>query len=415
MRFFSLNRVYNFMKVAPFCAVLSLVITIGTVVALFYPGPKLGTDFVGGTEIEVAFNAPVEADKVRGALETIGLHDADVVEVRTAQTAGGTVDRYIIRVSEVSTISEETQHQAEQKLCLSAAPGSTECPPQHHATEVKFSPGGDRVTVRFLQTPDMNWVREQLSGISGLQVRPGADNPHVDPRHADKVIVELLGTGDMMFNALRTQLGPELLPDAPLRVEWVGPKAGAQLRNAALQSIAITLVAIMAYVAVRFDLRYAPGAVICLIHDALVATGALMLAGKELNLTVIAALLTIIGFSVNDTVVIYDRVRENMRRLRGASFPQIINLSVSEMLGRTVITSGTAILSLIPFLAWGTNALQDFAYTLIVGMVCGVYSTVFVALPLTHWLDRLIVKKGKGAQKGARRVVARPKRELHPL
>jgi preprotein translocase subunit SecF len=181
-----------------------------------------------------------------------------------------------------------------------------------------------------------------------------------------------------------------------------------------LQSIAITLIAIMAYVAVRFDLRYAPGAVLCLVHDAVVAIGALMLAGKELNLTVIAAVLTIIGFSVNDTVVIYDRVRENMRRLRGASFPEIINLSVSEMMGRTVITSGTAILSLLPCLVWGTNALQDFSFTLIVGMISGVYSTVFVALPLTHWLDRLLLAKRRTAA-ASRAPQPRAKRELNPL
>jgi preprotein translocase subunit SecF len=411
MRFFSLNRVYNFMKVAPFCAIASLLVTVGTVIALFYPGPNLGTDFVGGTEIEVAFNAPIEADRVRSALETIGLHDADVVEVRTG---GREVDRYIIRVSEVSSVSEETRRTAEQKLCLAPVADATDCPPERHATEVKFSPGGDRITARFVTPADLGWLRQRLTGIPGLQVRPGDENPRLDPRHPDKVIVELLGTGDLMFNALRSQIGADLLPEAPLRVEWVGPKAGAQLRNAALQSIAITLVAIMAYVAVRFDLRYAPGAVLCLVHDALVATGALMIAGKELNLTVIAALLTIIGFSVNDTVVIYDRVRENMRRLRGASFPEIINLSVSEMLGRTVITSGTAILSLVPFLVWGTNALQDFAYTLIVGMVCGVYSTVFVALPLTHWLDRLLSRNRRAA--GARRAPQpRQKRELNPL
>jgi preprotein translocase subunit SecF len=411
MRFFSLNRVFNFMKAAPYCAVASLLITVGTVIALFYPGPNLGTDFIGGTEIEVAFNSPVEAKKVRSALESIGLDDADVVEVRTG---GNQIDRYIIRVSQVSTISEETQHLAEQKLCLGSAEQSAECPPSRHAAEVKFSPGGDRITARFVEAPDLNWVRAQLESVHGLQVRSSPENPRLDPRHPDKVIVELLGTGDLMFNALRSQLGQEVLPDAPLRVEWVGPKAGAQLRNAALQSIAITLVAIMAYVAVRFDLRYAPGAVICLIHDALVATGAVMIAGKEMNLTVIAALLTIIGFSVNDTVVIYDRVRENMRRLRTASFPEIINLSVSEMLGRTVITSGTAILSLVPFLVWGTNALQDFAYTIIVGMICGVYSTVFVALPLTHWLDRILLKKRRTT--GARRAPqARAKRELNPL
>jgi preprotein translocase subunit SecF len=412
MRFFSLNRVFNFMRVAPACAVASLLICVATLVGLFYPGPNLGTDFVGGTEIEVAFNAPVPADKVRGALETIGLHDADVVEVRSG-AGGGAADRYIIRVSEVSTISDETVHAAEQKLCLPPAP-EADCPPARQASEVKFSPGGDRITARFVDKPDLAWVAERVAASPGLKLRPGTDNPRLDPRHPDKVIVELLGTGDLMFGALRDQIGKDLLPDAPLRVEWVGPKAGAQLRNAALQSIAITLVAIMAYVAIRFDLRYAPGAVLCLVHDALVATGGLMIAGKEMNLTVIAALLTIIGFSVNDTVVIYDRVRENMRRLRGASFPEIINLSVSEMMGRTVITSGTAILSLVPFLVWGTNALQDFAYVLIVGMVSGVYSTVFVALPLTHWLDRALAKR-RGAPGARRAPVPRAKRELNPL
>jgi preprotein translocase subunit SecF len=408
MRFFSLNRVYRFMRVAPFCAAASLIVTVGTVIALFYPGPKLGTDFVGGTEIEVAFNAALPADKVRGALESIGLHDADVVEVHTGTGAG--VERYIIRVSEVSTISEETQRETERRLCL--APDG-DCPEAERASEVKFSPGGDRITARFSQPPQLDWVRARLAAVPGISLRPGADNPRLDARQPDKLIVELLGTGDKMFAALKTQLG-DLVPDAPMRVEWVGPKAGAQLRNAALQSIAITLIAIMAYVAVRFDMRYAPGAVICLVHDALVAVGALMIAGKELNLTVIAALLTIIGFSVNDTVVIYDRVRENMRRLRTATFPQIIDLSVSEMLGRTVITSGTAILSLVPFLIWGTNALQDFSFTLIVGMVCGVYSTVFVALPLTHWLDQRLLAKRRTS---GRRAPAAPraKRELNPL
>jgi preprotein translocase subunit SecF len=408
MRFFSLNRVYRFMRVAPYCAAASLIVTLGTVIALFYPGPKLGTDFVGGTEIEVAFNAPVAADKVRGALDSIGLHDADVVEVHTG--TGAQTERYIIRVSEVSTISDETQRDTERRLCLTR---EADCTDAERATEVKFSPGGDRITARFSQPPNLDWVRGRLAAVPGISLRPGVDNPRLDTRQPDKLIVELLGTGDKMFAALKTQLG-DLVPAAPMRVEWVGPKAGAQLRNAALQSIAITLIAIMAYVAVRFDMRYAPGAVICLVHDALVAVGALLLAGKELNLTVIAALLTIIGFSVNDTVVIYDRVRENMRRLRTATFPQIIDLSVSEMLGRTVITSGTAILSLVPFLIWGTNALQDFSFTLIVGMVCGVYSTVFVALPLTHWLDQKLLAKRRTS---GRRAPAAPraKRELNPL
>jgi len=409
MRFFSLNRVYGFMRVAPVCAAVSAVAMLATFIALFYPGPNLGTDFIGGTEIEVAFNGPVASDKVRDALESVGLHDADVVEVRSA--AGQNVGHYIIRVSEVSTISDDTQRQVESRLCLPPAPAA-DCPATQHATEVKFSPGGDRINVRYAEAPDLAWVKQRFGGLPGIEVRAGSDNPRIDPRHPDKVVIELLGTGDKMFESLRNKLGPELVPAAPLRVEWVGPKAGAQLRNAALQSIAITLIAIMVYVGVRFDMRFAPGAVLCLIHDATIAVGALMLAGKEINLTVIAAVLTIIGFSVNDTVVIYDRVRENTRRLRTATFPQIIDLSVSEMLGRTIITSGTAIMSLAAFLIWGTNSLQDFAFTLIVGFISGVYSTVFVALPITHWLDKTIFAKRRTTQ---RRLPVRAKRELNPL
>jgi len=409
MRLFTLSRVYPFMRIAPYCGIVSMLITIATIVALFYPGPKLGTDFVGGTEIEVAFKSEVAPDKVRDALESVGLHGADVVEVHSG--SGQHVDRYIIRVSEVSSISEDTQRRAESQLCLppTAAP---DCNEHQHAAEVKFSPGGDRITARFSEPPSPTWVRERLATVSGLSIRPGTDNPRVDPRHPDKMVIELLGTGDNMFAGLTNVLGKDVVPDAPMRVEWVGPKAGAQLRNAAVQSIAITLIAIMIYVGLRFDMRFAPGAVLCLIHDALVAVGALMLAGKELNLTVVAAVLTIIGFSVNDTVVIYDRVRENTRRLRNATFPELVDLSVSEMLGRTVITSGTAILSLLPFLIWGTNSLQDFSFTLIVGFLCGIYSTVFVALPMTHWIDKTLLARRRAAP---RRPVARAKRELNPL
>src|SRR5262245_35541278 len=132
MRLFSLSRTYHFMRVAPYCAVLSLVVTIATVIGLFYPGPNLGTDFIGGTEIEVQFKAEVPAQRVREALEASGLRDVDVVEVRTGTRA----DHYIIRVPEVSTISEETQRRAESLLCLtgSAAP---DCDDRHRATEVK--------------------------------------------------------------------------------------------------------------------------------------------------------------------------------------------------------------------------------------------------------------------------------------
>jgi len=411
MHIFTFKRVYGFMKVAPLCAILSLITTSSTLIALIYPGPKLGTDFIGGTEIEVAFKAPVAADKVRGALADVGLRDADVVEVASAN--GQAATHYILRVSKISSISEETQRETEEKLCAGTTT-APECTDARRPTEIKFSPGGDRITLEYAQPADTAWIRERLSSIGNLSLRPGPNNPQRDERRPDKAVVELLGTGDTMFAGLKTKLGADVVPDAPARVEWVGPKAGAQLRNAAFQSIAIALVCIMAYIAVRFDLRYAPGAALCLIHDACVAVGALMLAGKQLDLTVVAAVLTIIGFSVNDTVVVYDRVRENVRRLRTATFPEIIDLSVSEMLGRTIITTSTAIMSLVAFLIWGTSALKDFAFTLIVGFTTGIYSTVFVALPLTHWLDQRFFGK-RGTNRRRRAPVVRAKRELNPL
>jgi preprotein translocase subunit SecF len=136
-------------------------------------------------------------------------------------------------------------------------------------------------------------------------------------------------------------------------------------------------------------MRFAPGAVIAILHDAITVLGFLVLSKREVNLTTVAAVLTVVGYSVNDTVVVFDRVRENLGRLRGMSFVNLINVSLSEMLSRTILTGSTAVFSLLAFFVWGTGTLKDFALTLIVGILLGVYSSIFVALPLTEWLDRV--------------------------
>jgi preprotein translocase subunit SecF len=402
MRFFSFSRTFRFMRAAPYCSAVSLIACVATLVALVWPGPKLGSDFVGGTEIELDFAAGVSSQDVEKAITDSHFAAPDVIRVDAGKS-----NRYLVRVRDVSTISDKTKREAEARLCFSDAP----CKDADRATEVKWSPGGQNLTLRFPTPPDLAKLRERLTGIPGLSLVPGDDNPMLqDVRGDARVEVRLLGTGEKLRQALVQGLGQEKVGKV-LRDEWIGPKAGAQLRNAAIMSIAISLVLIMAYVGLRFDLRFAPGAVLCLGHDAIVATGAMMLLGKELNLVTVAALLTIIGFSVNDTVVIYDRVRENLHKHRGMTFPDLIDLSVSEMLGRTILTSATAVLSLLAFFLWGTGSLKDFSLTLIIGMVSGVYSTVYVALPLTHWLDKLFVSKvAKKRKKPARqaRMTAKP-------
>lgn len=405
MRFFSYTRVFKFMRVAPYCAVISALLMIATVVALVTPGPKLGPDFVGGTEIELDFAPGVGAEQIRRALESEHFESPDVISVETAKG-----NRYLVRVHDVSVISDETKERTAARLCFSDGPAPPDCANFERPTELAWSPGGDRIRLRFEGTPDLAQVRERLTGIPGLTVVPGEENPAYADARQTKVEVLLLGTGEKLHQALIKGLGKERVGEV-LRNEWIGPKAGAQLRNAALMSLTIAMVLIMAYVALRFDLRFAPGAVLCLAHDALMAAGVLMLLGKEFNLGTVAALLTIIGFSVNDTVVIYDRVRENLHLHRGMSFPDIIDLSVSEMLGRTFLTSGTAMLSVLAFFFWGTGSLKEFALTLVVGMVSGVYSTVYVALPITHWLDRLWFAKAdkKRSRRRPGQASARPK------
>ncbi|HET9957566.1 MAG TPA: protein translocase subunit SecF [Polyangiaceae bacterium] len=400
MHLFKSHKVYDFMSVRRYFIALSLFLTVFSLVLVTgkVPGiePRFGTDFKGGTEIEVAFHAPVGPGEVRDAVQRAGFSTPDVVRVED----GKQQNHYLIRVQEVSTLSAETQAEVEKALCLTPGLPEAACPADKRATEVKFSPGGDKITARFREAPDLDWVREHVSAVKGIRLRPGGNNPFIQNARDQKVEIQLMSKGDQLVAGLKRALGAKA-PDQPLRSEWIGPRAGAQLRDSAVKSVAISIVFIMAYIAFRFDLRFAPGGVVALIHDAVGMVGVLILLGREINLTTVASVLTIIGFSVNDTVVIYDRVRENLGKLRGASFRHLINLSTSEMLGRTLLTNATVQISLIAFFVWGTGTLKEFALALTVGMVLGTYSSIYVALPLTEWLDRVLFQRIGSSRGGA--------------
>ncbi len=390
MQLFPIGKVYDFMGQRRLFVGLSLFLVLASIVLLFVPGPRLGTDFIGGTEVELAFEKPVTANQIQEAVLKGDFSRPDVIRVKDDTNAF----RFLVRVQEVSSIPEGQQVEMQKRLCFGdKLPEGCE----HQANEVKFSPGGEKVTIRFEDAPDLAWVASQFEGLEGIRLRKGENNPSLQNIRDHRVEVYLMSRGDQLMNTLREVLPEGTVPDSALRTEWIGPKAGAQLRNAATKSILIALVFIMAYVAFRFDLRFAPGGVIALVHDSVVTVGILVLLGRELNLTTVAAVLTIIGYSVNDTVVVYDRVRENLGKMRGSSFSRLINVSISEMLSRTVLTSGTTIMVLMCFFIWGTGTLRDFALTLIIGMLLGTYSSMYIALPLTDYIDRKFFAKVKKA------------------
>jgi len=168
-----------------------------------------------------------------------------------------------------------------------------------------------------------------------------------------------------------------------LRIERVGPVAGRHLKGKAIAAICWAMVGILVYVSFRFKhFNFAVAGVVALLHDVVVAAGALALTGRQIDLLSVTAFLTIAGYSINDTIVIYDRVRENARLLRKASLKDLINLSVNQTLARTILTSGVILLVVVAIMIWGGEVLSNFAFTLFVGFISGVYSTVFIASPL---------------------------------
>jgi preprotein translocase subunit SecF len=179
-----------------------------------------------------------------------------------------------------------------------------------------------------------------------------------------------------------------------MRSEWVGPKVGKQLREAGIWSIIYALIFIMVYIAIRFDLRFAPGAVVALVHDILITVGVFTIFRVEITLATIAALLTIVGYSLNDTIVVFDRIRENLSKMKERKLAAVINISINQTLSRTILTSLTTLLVVVSVLTIGFwTTIRDFAFALLIGVLVGTYSSIFVASPVVVWLDQRFAKK----------------------
>jgi preprotein translocase subunit SecF len=191
---------------------------------------------------------------------------------------------------------------------------------------------------------------------------------------------------------------------ALLGAESVGPAVGADLKRQASLAIGLSLVGMLIYIWIRFQLPYGVGAVVALFHDVTVTLTALAITHREINLPTIAALLTLVGYSVNDTVVVFDRVRENLRLRRGEQLEQLMNLSINQTLSRTIITSGTTLLVVLTLYIFGGDVINTFAFVLLVGIIVGTYSTVFIASPVALFINRLLVaRRERRRSKGRRR------------
>lgn len=357
---------FDFIRRISLFAMISSVVVGGSVVATATLGINFGIDFAGGYEIQVKFPEDVSENEVKATLTELGLTDARI------QRFGPSEDHeFLILVRETGTIAEEDKDAIKsdfEKLAGGA----------DKLNALVIAESGETVTIQFAEAVDEAAVSQVLTRrgltVKGLSTSERTDTP--------RFRFELVSLADQIEAALQKSFEVPDETELVRRVEFVGPQVGNQLRNQGLLAVLYALGFILVYIAIRFDLAFSPGAVVALIHDVLITIGVFAVFQLEFNLPIIAAILALVGYSLNDTIVVYDRIRENSARYRGRSLRDLVNTSLNQTLSRTMITSLTTLIATIALLVFGGGIVRDFAIALTIGVLVGTYSSIAVASPV---------------------------------
>ena len=262
---------------------------------------------------------------------------------------------------------------------------------------------GTQVQVKFQQTPNIDRIRQAVAaaGIKDSTIQSIQSNIN-EPR-GNEVLIGLPGKGDEASVAVESKEILDALeahydnPFTVLDTESVGPTVGRQLETKALLATLYSMLGMLIYLWFRFQLIYGVAAVVACFHDTLITVGAFALTNQEISLTVIAAILTLVGYSMNDTIVVFDRIRENLRLSRRESLPDVVNRSINQTLSRTVLTSGLTFLTVLSLYIFGGQVLRGFSFALVVGILIGTYSSIAVAAPMLVAWQEWRGRKGKAA------------------
>ena len=363
MQFFGETKI-DFIGLRKIAFVISAIaIAAGVISLIVKGGPGLGLDFTGGIEVHARFENFPSIIQIRQALAKVGLGRA-VIQQYGPRSENTVLVRY-----HMERISEDI------------ATG---------IIDYREKKGGFESVEELKNVPAIEGVGyENLAAI--FTVEPQAEgrvNLNKVDRETLTSIIQEVNSRQMVSRieqAMKEQFG-EKNPFEIISINLIGPKVSKELQRSAILAIIFALIGMLIYIAWRFEFRFAVGAVIALIHDVVISVGALSLGGYEFTLPVIAALLTIVGYSLNDTIVIYDRIRENMKthRKRKTLIRSILNLSINQSLSRTVITSLTTFIVVLVLFLWGGQPLRAFTFTLLVGVIVGTYSSSFVATPVVY-------------------------------
>jgi preprotein translocase subunit SecF len=365
-------------------AVTAVIVLAGVLNVTVFKGLKLGVDFGEGTLIRVMLKTPATEGQIRDLLQTVGLGKS------TVQKSGATGREFQIRA--VETVNTK----ADERGLLEA----------HEALADKIIAalrGDDGAAERARGLVDLSSIDEKSLTALLESAFPGSG-----PEAARRIISYRNETGIIADFQILDGLGlkPELqtfLKEKTylgkltvLSRETVGPQVGADLRRKAVQATIWSLLGMLVYIALRFKLEYGVAAVFTLFQDVLITMTFYSFTNREINLPIIAGVLTIVGFSINDTIVIFDRVRENQKLMRGKGLEEVMNVSLNQCLGRTVITSGTVFLTVGALFLFGGEVINDFAFLMLIGTIEGVYSTIYLSCPVVLFWQNWFGSKKAG-------------------
>lgn len=367
-------------------ALSGIIIAIGILNMTVGKGINFGIDFAGGTMVHLIFKDQVPTNEVRQALRDANVENSVIQEI------GNSGREFIIRtLQELDLNQQDTEaHEIVGRIVVDALRSESE---KNALAQGAVDLNSINLTslTALLETPFPENAPEMAEKVIALRNSTNfmgiiQDYPQLE--QIEGMTAE--GINHLKQNTILSQL-------AVLSKESVGPQIGKDLRTKATQATVWALIGMMIYIGLRFKYAYGVSAILTLAHDVLVTVGLFSLTNREFNLPVIAAILTLVGYSLNDTIVIFDRVRDNIKMLRKLPFPDIINTSINQTLSRTVITSGTTFLTVFTLFIFGGEVINDFAFTMMIGVIIGTYSSIYQSCSILYFWKKIFKpKKGMG-------------------
>jgi len=372
----------KFLKYKYFAFALSgTIILAGLLNMTVGKGLKFGIDFTGGTFIRIKFREPIKTEEIRAKLSPMGLGDSIIQEIEKGQR------EYQIRTAGLIRRGENPAEEIETHVIIGNMVVEALQKPEDLAQLEKglkdlnnvdhkelvnllaqsFPEEAEEVARKIIELRDNKGIIESFDDLKGLGLK--------------EEIIKFLQENSFLGSL------------CVLSRETVGPQAGKELRKKAILATVWALIGMLIYIAFRFKVAYGVAGVLTLIHDVLVTLSIYSFTNREINLPIIAAILTLVGYSINDSIVIFDRIRENLKILRKLPLEELMNVSLNQTLSRTVLTAGTTFMAVLFLFLFGGKVINDFAFTLLIGLIVGTYSSIYQSCPIVLYWQKIFAPK----------------------